>query len=157
MPSVTIQRIAKDSYIPKNSLLQRWAKITLPSSKKVTTNLRIVNVAEMTALNERYRKKNGATNVLAFPFTRPPGVKLKINILGDVVLCAAVINQEAEVQHKSPDQHWAHMVIHGMLHLQGYDHVEEVAAAEMESLEIKLLQQLGFANPYQVREGKFYE
>jgi probable rRNA maturation factor len=100
----------------------------------------------MHELNNKWRGKNRSTNVLSFPMQSPDEVDLKI--LGDLVMCADVINTEARQQHKPAQAHWAHMVVHGMLHLQGYDHIDEHQADEMEALEIRMLDQLGFDNPY---------
>lgn len=113
-------------------------------SSEVT--IRIVDEAEMTELNETYRHKSGPTNVLSFPFDAP--IELEVKLLGDIVICASVVNKEAKAQGKSSDAHWAHMVVHGILHLQGYDHIEDDEAEVMEALEINLLQQLGYTNPY---------
>ena len=104
-------------------------------------------------LNHTYRKKCGATNVLSFPMqvshTLTTEVKLAIHPLGDVVLCADVIVQEIDEQHQAPEAHWAHLVVHGLLHLQGYDHQHHKEAVVMEALEVTLLKQLGFKNPYE--------
>ena len=101
---------------------------------------------EITALNSQYRKKNRATNVLSFPYEPLPGVA--IPLLGDVVICAEVVNDEALAQGKTAEQHWAHMIVHGALHLLGYDHVDENDAQHMESMEIQILSQLGIPDPY---------
>ena len=108
--------------------------------------MQIVNADEMRELNNTWRGKNKPTNVLSFPMQSPaePGLK----ILGDLALCAAVINAEARQQHKPNDAHWAHMLVHGMLHLQGYDHIDDNQADEMELLEIRMLKELGYENPY---------
>jgi len=97
-------------------------------------------------LNHTWRGKDRPTNVLSFPMQTPAEVDL--NVIGDLALCAAVIKSEARQQHKPLQAHWAHMVVHGMLHLQGYDHTDEQQAEEMEALEISILDQLGFDNPY---------
>jgi probable rRNA maturation factor len=98
-------------------------------------------------LNEYYRHKAGSTNVLSFPFEVPEGVLS--HLLGDLVICAAVVEREAREQGKDLEAHWAHMVVHGMLHLQGYDHISETDAAVMEAEEIAILNSLGFPNPYE--------
>jgi len=108
--------------------------------------VRIVDVAEMTALNHRYRGKSGVTNVLSFPYETLPGVTS--GLLGDVVICAPVAAAEAVRQGKSLEAHWAHLVMHGVLHLQGYDHHDDSEARRMETLEARLLAGLGFADPY---------
>jgi len=106
----------------------------------------IVSEQEITALNSQYRHKDGATNVLSFPYEALPGVD--VPLLGDIVICADVVNKEALEQCKSAEQHWAHMVVHGALHLLGYDHVDDQDAQQMETMEIRILSQLGFSNPY---------
>jgi probable rRNA maturation factor len=108
--------------------------------------IRIVDEEEGTLLNTQYRHKKGATNVLSFPYQPMPGVASRL--LGDIVICAPVVAQEAENHNKPLINHWAHMVIHGMLHLLGYNHEIESEAIEMENLETTLLIQLGFEPPY---------
>ena len=109
--------------------------------------IRLVDEAEITELNATYRNKDKPTNVLSFPFEAPPGVD--IPLLGDIIICAAVVAREADEQNKPLKAHWAHMVIHGTLHLLGYDHIDDVEAEVMEGLEIALLGDLGYADPYQ--------
>ena len=108
--------------------------------------VRIVDEAEGTELNGRYRHRHYATNVLSFPLYPPPEVKS--TLLGDIVLCAPVIAREANEQGKTAPAHWAHMVIHGMLHLQSYDHRSEREAHAMETLETEIMVRLGYQNPY---------
>ena len=100
-----------------------------------------------TNFNQTYRNKSGPTNVLSFPCELPEGVPN--DWLGDLVICSAVVEREALEQGKSPAAHWAHMVVHGLLHLQGYDHVEESEAEVMEAKEIAILERLGYPNPYE--------
>lgn len=137
--------------IPSPEQIQGWAELVLndhllqqPDQLEVT--LRFVDEDESQRLNATYRKKNYATNVLSFPFEQAPG--FSIPLLGDLVLCAPVILQEAQQQGKSAEAHWAHIIMHGLLHLVGYDHIQEDEAEEMETLEINLLAKLGYANPY---------
>jgi len=143
--------------IPTVVEFQQWANIGLQrNSKHNQTNsvvIRITNEAESQQLNFDYRQKNSTTNVLSFPFEMPdlPDQSESDHLafhLGDLIFCEPVITNEAKQQNKTLQQHWAHLVIHGMLHLQGYDHINDDDAKRMESLEIKLLQHLGFANPY---------
>ncbi len=107
--------------------------------------VRLVSKSEMTTLNQRYRGKPGATNVLSFPFEREEGFP---NILGDIVICAPVVAEQAVQQQKPPLAHWAHMVIHGTLHLCGFDHEHEEEAERMEKLETQVMQKLGMPPPY---------
>lgn len=135
--------------LPGAADLRRWAMAALKEARRqgpAELVLRLVNEAEITSLNETYRHKQGPTNVLAFPFTPPAGVDSPL--LGDVVICAPVAVREAVTQHKTPAAHWAHLVIHGVLHLLGYDHHSDVQAAAMEALEIRILAGLGFPDPY---------
>jgi probable rRNA maturation factor len=107
--------------------------------------IRVVGEVESRALNSQYREKDNATNVLSFPATND---YLGYECLGDLVICAPVVQQEASLQGKSLQSHWAHMVVHGMLHLQGYDHQTVTDANKMEGLEAKILSTLGYSNPY---------
>jgi len=144
--SVSQNLDAEEGDIPDAALVQQWAEKACLCDDQVITSVQIVSKDEMHELNNTWRGKNRPTNVLSFPMQSPDEVDLKI--LGDLVLCADVINTEARQQHKPAQAHWAHMVVHGMLHLQGYDHIEEHQADEMEALEIRVLDQLGFDNPY---------
>jgi len=121
-----------------------------PSNLSPSITIRIVDVAEAKQLNETWRHGNGPTNVLSFPFDYPPGVD--ISLLGDIVICAPLVAKEATEQHKSHNAHWAHLVIHGTLHLLGYDHIEEPQAQIMENIEIRILHKLGYPNPYHIVE-----
>ena len=145
MIKVEVQFAASADDIPSEETFQRWvSQIEVDGEQQVA--MRIVDEAEMTQLNEQYRNKSGPTNVLSFPAELPDGVDEPF--LGDIIICAPVVAKEAAEQEKSLDSHWAHMTVHGILHLQGYDHIDEVDAEQMESLEIKIMHQLGFANPY---------
>lgn len=161
MHRITIQRITKNKLAPKASQLRQWAKQALhhplatltpreTTGKILEVTVRIVDEEEMTVLNEGFRHKKGPTNVLSFPCELPNSLKLKTLTLGDIVICAEVVNQEAQVQHKSLDAHWAHMVVHGILHLLGFDHEMTEAAEIMETAEINILKSMGFTNPYTV-------
>ncbi|MDX1605164.1 MAG: rRNA maturation RNase YbeY [Candidatus Competibacterales bacterium] len=109
--------------------------------------VRVVDEAESAALNEHYRHKRGSTNILSFPY-EPPIPELDTGLLGDLVICAPLVAREALQQGKSTEAHWAHLVIHGILHLQGYDHQEPAEAARMEQLEVRILAGLGYPDPY---------
>jgi len=136
-------------YVPDEQLVTSWIEAVLEvvsHDKPVQVSVRIVNKQEITTLNGKYRNMNKTTNVLSFPYEAMPGVELPL--LGDIVVCAEVVNEEAQQQGKSLPQHWAHMIVHGALHLLGYDHIDDTEAQQMESVEIKVLSILGFSNPY---------
>ena len=132
--------------VPEPAQLQTWAAAAYLNNVPAVASIRVTTLDEIQQLNKQYRDKDKATNVLSFPMLSPEEVD--ICLLGDIVLCAPVIKQEAKQQSKPETSHWAHMVVHGMLHLQGYDHIKNDEAEKMEQLEIKILNQLGFANPY---------
>jgi probable rRNA maturation factor len=140
--------------VPSEKDIQAWADAALTQLKRTDRDwqmtVRLVEAAEIRQLNQDYRHKNGATNVLSFPFDAPPGMPegLCEEMLGDLVICASVVQYEAKQQHKQLEAHWAHMIVHGTLHLLGYDHVIDAEAEIMESAEIAILQGLGYANPY---------
>ena len=117
------------------------------ANSEAEITLRVVDSLESQSLNHHYRGKDKPTNVLSFPFTNPAPIPLPL--LGDLVICQAVVIQEAEEQGKSVQAHWAHMVVHGLLHLLGYDHIEDADAEIMETLECKILAKLGYPDPYQ--------
>lgn len=134
--------------MPAQKVLRNWARAALAdTSANANVTLRIVGAEEGATLNETYRpNKHGPTNVLSFPFEVPPGVKA--NILGDIVICAPVVAREAKEQSKNVAAHWCHMVVHGLLHLQGFDHVKAMDAKKMERKEVEILHTLGFGDPY---------
>ena len=109
--------------------------------------IRVVGEAESAQLNADYRGKTGPTNVLSFPFEPPQGIPSAL--LGDLIICAAVVRREARAQGKPARAHWAHMVVHGCLHLLGFDHQDDDQAQRMEALEVEILEQLGIENPYE--------
>lgn len=134
--------------LPAEADILRWVAAAVGDAMaEAQLTVRIVDEAEIRKLNATYRGKDKPTNVLSFPFEAPPGVD--IPLLGDIIICAAVVAREAGEQNKPLEAHWAHMVLHGTLHLLGYDHIEEAEAVEMEGLEIRLLADLGYANPYE--------
>ncbi len=134
--------------LPKDEELLAWVNETLTSEQHSETELtiRFVDEKESAELNEQYRHKTGSTNVLSFPFEVPDEVEL--SLLGDLVICADVVKRQALEQKKEELAHWAHMVVHGTLHLLGYDHLTDAEADVMETKEIKILSQLGYADPY---------
>lgn len=140
-----------DGEVPDARLIQRWANATSGSEQDAIVSIQIVSVDEMRTLNRAWRGKDRPTNVLSFPTHADDlhlPVEAGVNLLGDLALCAEVIKTEALQQHKQLQAHWAHMVVHGMLHLHGYDHIETIEAEHMEAKEAAILRQLGFADPY---------
>ncbi|MFT8211502.1 MAG: rRNA maturation RNase YbeY [Symbiopectobacterium sp.] len=133
--------------LPSEQDFQRWLEAVLPQFQpEAEVTIRIVDEAESHELNHTYRGKDKPTNVLSFPFEAPPEVELLL--LGDLIICRQVVEQEAIEQQITTESHWAHMVIHGCLHLLGYDHIEDDEAEEMEALETEIMQQMGYADPY---------
>lgn len=133
--------------LPDEALFQRWLDAAvIPFQEDAEVTVRLVDDAESHALNLTYRGKDKSTNVLSFPFEAPPGIELPL--LGDLVICRQVVEQEAREQSKPLEAHWAHMVVHGSLHLLGYDHIEDDEAEEMEALETEIMLALGYADPY---------
>ena len=131
--------------LPTPKQLRKWAKAALSVDTEVT--IRIVDAQEALELNSTYRGKDYATNVLTFPLTEEP------HLMGDIIICAPVVVAEASAQHISIEAHFAHLTVHGILHLHGYDHQTEEQAALMESIEVTTLHNLGYANPYLITEG----
>jgi probable rRNA maturation factor len=137
--------------IPELESMQKWIYKALIAGLEVEheeaeLTVRIVSEDESQALNHQFRSMNKPTNVLSFPFQNPPGITLPL--LGDLVICKMIVENEAKQQNKQLNEHWAHMLVHGTLHLLGYDHIDEQQALEMEGLETKLLIELGYADPY---------
>ncbi|MBP8185570.1 MAG: rRNA maturation RNase YbeY [Pseudomonas sp.] len=140
---------ASEGALPSLAHLQFWcAKGLSPRSADSELTIRVVDEPEARELNHTWRGKDYATNVLSFPADIPDGL-LDIPLLGDLVICVAVVEREAAEQGKDLAAHWAHLVIHGCLHLLGYDHIDDDEAQEMEDLERKLLAELGYPDPYQ--------
>jgi probable rRNA maturation factor len=135
--------------VPSPSSFRQWVAAALRGvrrRKAAELAIRIVGIDEGQALNRDYRGKDYATNVLSFPAELPPGVDLPL--IGDLAICAPVVAREAAEQGKKPRDHWAHLTIHGTLHLLGYDHIEDAEAEAMEALETRILAGLGIADPY---------
>jgi len=143
---------------PPSNLFSAWAQAAWQGElgDNPVVSLRIISCAESQQLNSDYRGKNKPTNVLSFPmemdldFASLEEPDETLLMLGDLAICAEVVEQEAQVQQKPLPAHWAHMLVHGMLHLQGYDHIADDEAQQMEQLEIKIMKQLGFSDPYQL-------
>lgn len=142
-----IQMATSAGGVPERAALRRWAASAWTAGDDASVVIRVVDEAESAELNSTYRHKQGPTNVLSFPFEAPPGIEEPH--LGDMVICAPVVAREAAEQDKAAEAHWAHMVVHGMLHLQGYDHIEEADARRMEALEKQILKELGYGEPYE--------
>ncbi|KES18175.1 rRNA maturation RNase YbeY [Gilliamella apicola] len=134
--------------LPTEEQIMQWLNVILPQfMDNAEITIRIVDEQESQQLNNTYRHKDKPTNVLSFPFESP--IEIEVPLLGDLIICKQVVEAEAKEQHKSLTSHWAHMIVHGCLHLLGYDHILDEEAEEMENIEIDIMQQLGFNNPYQ--------
>ena len=134
--------------LPSEAQFRSWCETALRQrTADSELTIRLVDEAEGLELNHTYRQRDYATNVLSFPADVPDGM-LDIPLLGDLVICVPVVEREANEQGKTREAHWAHLVIHGCLHLLGYDHIEDAEAEEMEALERQLLAELGHPDPY---------
>lgn len=148
--SVEVQRVAQGD-TPTDEQFAGWAAAAMADhARAAELVIRVAGVDESRTLNRTYRSLDKPTNVLSFPFDAPPEVGT--DHLGDLVICAAVVEQEAAQQRKSTDAHWAHMVVHGVLHLLGYDHLTDDDAEEMEAREREVLAGLGYPDPYSEKE-----
>ena len=147
MPQIelSLQIASELANIPTKAQFKKWAKAALRVDTEVT--IRIVDEAEGLALNSAYRGKDYATNVLTFPLAEEP------HLMGDIIICAPIVAAEAITQNKTLEAHYAHLTVHGVLHLHGYDHEIEAQAQLMETIEIQILAKLGYANPYLITEG----
>ena len=147
---VDLQNPHSYASVPGLELINLWVGCALQHAgykeKSAELTVRIVDEEESQQLNRDYRGKDKPTNVLSFPFEAPPGIPT--DLLGDLVICRAVLCEEAEQQNKKNMNHWAHLIVHGTLHLLGFDHIEENEAEEMEALEVEILSQFEIANPY---------
>ncbi len=141
-----IQNASEFEPIPRQEQFALWVEAALQGKDDTELTLRLVDKSESRELNARFRGKDQPTNVLSFPADLPPGID--IPLLGDIVICAPLVEEEARTQDKPLQEHWAHLVIHGILHLLGYDHQVEQDAIEMERIEVELLASLGIGNPY---------
>ncbi|WP_110691628.1 rRNA maturation RNase YbeY [Salinicola halophyticus] len=156
-PEIDLQIAVGDeaeTALPSQSDLEDWVGAVLAheGDTRHELTIRVVERDESQQLNRDYRGKDKPTNVLSFPFESPPGIELPL--LGDLVICHDVVANEAQEQHKSIHDHYAHLVIHGCLHLLGYDHIDDDEAEQMETLERVLLTQFGIADPYRVVDSK---
>jgi probable rRNA maturation factor len=145
-------QIASSEAAPTEKDFHQWISVALDGQTtlpEVEISLRVVDNDEMSQLNQTYRGKKGPTNVLSFPADLPP--ELALPLLGDIVICAPVVAAEAAQQGKTLSAHWAHMTVHGTLHLLGFDHREEDDAVVMESLETTILSQLNYDCPYEAQ------
>jgi probable rRNA maturation factor len=137
---------SRSPWVPSARLLRRWAEAALPVAKPVVLSVRIVGKARSRSLNARYRHKDRPTNVLSFAGAGAvPDGRI---FLGELVICAPVVAQEAQAQRKPLAAHWAHMMVHGVLHLLGFDHERTTEARKMAVREIQILDRLGFSDPY---------
>jgi len=153
MNYLDFQIVSISKYLPDEALFKTWVDTVLKDpSQDSEIVIRIVDKEEMIQFNEQYRNKKGATNILSFPFEAPEGVES--DLLGDLLVCAAVVEAEAAEQNKELEHHWAHMIVHGVLHLIGYDHINDEDAEEMEALEIKILKTIKIDNPYEEKRNK---
>jgi probable rRNA maturation factor len=143
---VDVQNATAFEPLPDDAQFRLWVETALRGKSEAELTLRLVDRDESRKLNSRYRGQDQPTNVLSFPAELPPGTD--IPLLGDIVICAPLVGEESEAQDKSLPAHWAHLVIHGVLHLLGHDHQIEQEAVEMEAMEVELLASLGFGTPY---------
>jgi probable rRNA maturation factor len=150
MNQIEIQRVEESGWQPDQQAIQAWVDAAFEDFGQDTEIVvRIVGEQESAELNSYYRHKPGPTNILSFPFEAPEGLdSIELNLLGDLVICAEVLEKEALEQVKPLAHHWAHIIVHGVLHLLGYDHLEDKDAELMESREINILKKLNINNPY---------
>jgi probable rRNA maturation factor len=148
MLELDLQVASQVADLPSEAQFRAWCEAALRQrTADSELTIRLVDEAEARELNHTYRQRDYATNVLSFPADVPDGM-LDIPLLGDLVICVPVLEREALEQDKTPEAHWAHLVIHGCLHLLGYDHIDDAEAEEMEALERTLLAELGHPDPY---------
>jgi probable rRNA maturation factor len=151
---LTVQYADKPKGTPGKKLIRSWAEAALEAGLDASITVRIVDEAEARSLNREFRHKDYATNVLSFAFNEgEPMPGMEDVVMGDLVLCPAVVEREAFEQGKALEAHWAHLIVHGVLHLQGYDHEDELEAEAMEGLETALLASLGYPDPYASEKG----
>jgi probable rRNA maturation factor len=149
---IDMDNVSRCHHVPQKDAVYQWITAALSAHKDAAElSVRVVDEGESAELNLRYRNKQGSTNVLSFPADLPDFLQqsLELPLLGDLVICAPVVEREAQQQNKSLDAHWAHMLIHGSLHLIGYDHIDDQDAENMEALETNILTGLNFPPPYE--------
>jgi len=143
-----IQNVSESALVPKQELLQLWVDSVLKDgSQNSEIVIRIIDEQQMAEFNKQYRHKEGPTNILSFPFEVPDDIQS--DLLGDLLVCAPVLEKESCEQHKFLEHHWAHIIVHGVLHLIGYDHIDDQGAEEMEALEVRILKTIKINNPYE--------
>jgi probable rRNA maturation factor len=146
--NMEIQNASESVTLPEDKLLIEWADQALDEKNiNAEVTLRVVDIEEGQFLNKEWRNKDYATNVLSFPVGDT--IEQAPDLLGDIVICAPIVEKEAKEQGKEVEAHWAHLIIHGILHLQGYDHESETDAEVMETKEIQILKNIGYKNPYE--------
>lgn len=154
--TIELMNASSDTGLPSQKAFQNWTQTALtaldeaghkPLPSETELSIRVVDEEESAFLNDNYRHKAGATNILSFPYDGVQGTG--INLLGDLAICAPLVRKEAKAQNKTEEAHWAHLTVHGVLHLNGFDHEQASAAEQMEALEISILDSLGYRNPYQ--------
>lgn len=149
--TVHVEAALAPSAAPAAAEFRRWVAAALAGRRKAAeVSIRVVDAEESCALNKRYRHRNKPTNVLSFPAELPPGIELPL--LGDLVICEPVVLEEAAAQRKPAVAHWAHLTVHGVLHLIGFDHQTDAEAAVMEAIEVEVLAELGYPDPYEDRD-----
>jgi len=156
MIDVDVQVASECKTLPSEEQLSLWVQTALANLKdSAELSIRLVDVEESQSLNFDYRGKDKPTNVLSFPFEIPPelvGLEEVGDLIGDLVICTSVVEEEAQQQNKDPMHHWAHMVVHGCLHLLGYDHINDEEAEIMENLEREILSRLDISDPYLITD-----
>ena len=144
---INVAYVSNALQLPTEVTIAHWAQAALEGYERdVEIGVRIVDESEIIELNQRFRKKAEPTNVLSFPFEDPPGTQS--DVLGDVVVCAPIVSSQAQIEGKPISAHWAHMVVHGIMHLRGYDHKSAEEADAMEHMETRILESLGYPDPY---------
>lgn len=151
---IDIQHATEQAIPISDDELTALASLALNTERQnAELTLRLVDAEEMIHLNHTYRKQNKTTNVLAFPCSLPDNITLDCPLLGDIIICPEVLLEESKTLNKTLKEHWSLIVIHGVLHLLGYDHIKDEDACIMQAIEIKLLAELGYANPYAIEEN----